>query len=278
MTTRSGATLHYRDRGLGPTVLLLHGWGIPGACFAPQIEALRERYRVVAPDLRGHGTSSPLQAGDGLASLAQDVTDLMTGLGLKNTIVVGWSMGAMLGWQLSAGGHGNNIRALVTIDMVPRLLNDDGWRFGLRSGEDSRVYAKAAARMASDWPGFARIFVPRIFARGSLVLAHRRELCDRLIDMTNTCDPASMAQLWLSMVDQDLRPLLAEIRIPVLVTYGRQSQLYTSEASRWVHGQLADAQLLAFAHSGHAPHLEEPERFRQVLDDFRTHLATAQHG
>ena len=53
---RDGWTLFYEDSGGdGPPVLLIHGLLMDRTMFAPQVEALRDRYRLITPDLRGHG-------------------------------------------------------------------------------------------------------------------------------------------------------------------------------------------------------------------------------
>ncbi|MEO0421831.1 MAG: alpha/beta hydrolase [Pseudomonadota bacterium] len=263
LTLDDGAQLRYREAGQGRSVLLLHGWGVAGACFDPLAQALGEGWHVVVPDLRGHGASSPLSPDQGFDTLVDDLRQLLIALDLRESVVVGWSMGALLAWALANGEAEGRVAGLCSIDMVPRLLNHADWHFGLRDGRDSSIYAEVARRMRENWPAFMRIFVPRVFARGTH--SKHQAACEALIEMGKVNDPASMAQLWLSMVEQDLRDALARIDCPTLVTYGEQSLLYEPAASQWVAAQLPDARLQAFAQSGHAPHLEEPEQFTREL-------------
>lgn len=266
LTLRDGGRLRYRDDGAGRPLLMIHGWGIGGDSFSGQVSALPPGYRALVPDLRGHGRSSPLADGQGLMTLVEDLAELLRTLDLAGAVVIGWSMGAMVAWALMQQPEASRVAALVSIDMVPRLLNDEQWRFGLREGKSSAVYDGAAARMVADWPAFTRVFVPRVVAQGRE--DERRELIDRLIALSERNDPDSMARLWLSMVDTDARGWLPRIAAPCLVAFGERSQLYSPAASRWVASALADARLVAFADSGHAPHLEQPERFSEEVAAF----------
>lgn len=261
-----GGFLKYESEGSGRPIVLLHGWGMRGEFFRQQIAAWSPRFRVVVPDLRGHGKSSHLRDGQGLPTLVDDVAELLASLDLSQTLLVGWSMGAMVAWGVMQRKEAARVSGLVTIDMVPRLLNDENWKFGLREGKDSSVFSAVTEKMIADWPGFTRFFVPRIFASG------RQEECkalaDRIVNETEKNDPESMARLWLSMADQDFRGELSQSNTPTLVVHGARSQLYSEEASNWVVSHIPDARLVDFANSGHAPHLEEPELFNQTIEKF----------
>jgi pimeloyl-[acyl-carrier protein] methyl ester esterase len=246
--------------------VLLHGWGMQGKFFDEQIAALAPDFRVVVPDLRGHGRSSPLTMGQGLPTLVDDVNQLLVNLELSESILIGWSMGAMVAWGVMQGLAADRIAGLVTIDMVPRLLNDTDWKFGLREGKDASVFSPIAKRMIEDWPGFTRFFVPRIFATGQC--DERMAMTDRMVNETEKNDPESMARLWMSMAEQDFRGDLSKIDLPALVIHGALSQLYSEAANAWVADQMPDARRVAFANSGHAPHIEEPDLFDREIKKF----------
>lgn len=263
---KDGGLLKYEDQGSGRAILLLHGWGMQSEFFKEQIARLSPRFRVVVPDLRGHGQSSELQDGQGLSTLVDDVAELLVDLDLSQVIVIGWSMGAMISWSLLQRTEAARVSALVSIDMVPKLLNDPSWSFGLREGSNASVFSGVVSRMTADWPRFTKIFVPRIFARDRAV--ERKALVDWMVHETEHNHSQSMAQLWMSMADQDLRNDLANISLPTLVIYGELSQLYRSEASEWVADNMPNATRVGFANSGHAPHLEEPDLFNKEIESF----------
>ncbi len=263
---RDGGHLKYEDSGSGRPIVLLHGWGMRGEFFKAQIAALSTQFRIVVPDLRGHGDSSNLEENQSLSTLVDDVAELLVSLDLSQTMLIGWSMGAMVSWGVMQHQEAGRVSSMVSIDMIPRLLNDDTWKFGLRDGDSASVFSEVVARMLADWPGFTRIFVPRIVARGQH--AKRKALVDWVIDKTEKNHPESMAQLWLSMASQDFRSQLAAIETPTLVTYGALSQLYSPAASEWVARQLPNSRRVGFANSGHSPHLEEPDAFNRAIETF----------
>lgn len=267
---KDGGHLYYEDVGSGRPIVLLHGWGMRHDLFREQLGGLSARFRLIAPDLRGHGDSSHLDDGQNLQTLVDDMAELIDSLDLSRMILVGWSMGAMIAWALMLRKEAARVSGLVSIDMVPRLLNDGDWQFGLRNGRDASVFSASAARMRTDWPGFTRIFVPRIFARGQA--PKRKALVDWIESMTERNHPESMARLWLSMAAHDFRKDLAKINAPALVVHGALSQLYSEEASEWVAGNIPQAKRVDFAHSGHAPHLEEPDAFNRQIEKFADDL------
>jgi len=94
-----GGTLEFDDQGSGPVMVFLHGWSLGKEAFAKQRRELSDRYRVVVPDMRGHGDSKKFVEGDGIDTLAGDLEQLLVELDLTDVILVGWSMGALVAWQ-----------------------------------------------------------------------------------------------------------------------------------------------------------------------------------
>ena len=95
-------TLAYLDEGQGEVIVLIHGNMSSSVHFTPLIEGLKDKYRCVAPDLRGFGDSSYNERFDGLGELAEDVKLLMDKLGIETAYVAGWSTGGGIGLELAA--------------------------------------------------------------------------------------------------------------------------------------------------------------------------------
>jgi pimeloyl-ACP methyl ester carboxylesterase len=93
-TTPHGAA--YVDAGQGEPVVLIHGVGLRLEAWAPQLESLAATHRVIAVDLPGHGTSSPIGQGSGLAEFVDWFTTTLDDLGLDSVNVAGHSMGALI--------------------------------------------------------------------------------------------------------------------------------------------------------------------------------------
>jgi len=266
LTLPDGTDMAYRDTGRGPVLLLVHGWAASGGFFDPVVQALSDGYRVIVPDLRAHGATP---AGTGrldIDTLADDLACLLETLDVDGVVALGWSMGAQVLWSLIARHGQGRLAGLVVEDMSPRILNDDDWSLGMASGMDTAGSQRARAAMRSNWPAYAAAFVRHIFARDRAT--SDPDLIQRVLAELRQCDAEAMAALWESMAGQDFRPALPAMRLPVLVTWGEASQAYDPATSRYLVDTLPNAQGKAFARSGHAPHLEQPEEFARAVGHF----------
>jgi pimeloyl-ACP methyl ester carboxylesterase len=111
-----GVRLFYTDDGTSDSVMLLvHGWGSDSQEWSPHIPTLRERHRVVAVDLRGHGHSGCRDTGNTPRRMAEDIAELLAGLGTGPVVAVGHSMGGQVVSHLAVE-HPETVRAVVTVD------------------------------------------------------------------------------------------------------------------------------------------------------------------
>jgi pimeloyl-ACP methyl ester carboxylesterase len=93
--------LGYLDVGEGPPLLCLHGFSMPGVLFLPLIEALKHQFRLLVPDMRGHGHSMNLPSARSMYDYASDMTLLGQELGLAQVNVLGYSMGGAVAQALT---------------------------------------------------------------------------------------------------------------------------------------------------------------------------------
>lgn len=258
------------EAGSGQSVVLVHGWGVSGELFDAQLHALSKTCRVIVPDLRGHGQSTRFSESDPFSKLADDLYALIVERDLAPTCLVGWSMGAMVCWDLLRRYPEVDVGGLVTIDMVPWLHRSSDWSHGLRDENDHGFFNSHAALMKADWNAYCQLFVPRIFARG------RDTRSDALVARTMKIAKANRAQdlatIWRLMGEQDFRQTLGEIDVPAKIVAGKLSQLYGTAAADWVAGAMQNASVEVFDRSGHAPHMEEPEKFNDMLSAFLDEL------
>lgn len=102
----------------GTPVILIMGFGISGRAWAPQVEALKTRHRVVIFDNRGIGETETSKTPYGFADLADDVIALMDHLGFEKAHVVGVSMGGMIAQHLALR-HPQRLLSLGLIATLP---------------------------------------------------------------------------------------------------------------------------------------------------------------
>ena len=265
-----GTIMHCRDVGSGPAIVLVHGWAADRRHLQPLQDELSDRFRVIAPDLRIHGETDRGTASLTIDTLADDLHQLLEQEGLKDVVVLGWSMGSLVLWRLIEHYGRDRLAGMIVEDMSPRILNGEGWYLGMSNGLDGAASARAVDAMTRDWAAYASAFAPRMFARDRA--ASDQDLVGSIVDQLTRRDAEAMAQLWISMTEQDFRSALPSMNLPVLVAYGEQSQAYSPETSRYLVDHLPDASRLGFARSGHAPHLEEPEEFARAVAVFASRV------
>ena len=104
--------LYYREAGSGEPLIMLHGNGESGEYFINQIEHFQSRYRVIAPDTRGHSRSPRGEAPFTIAQFANDLYDFMQGLGIARAAILGFSDGANIAMKF-AMQHPKMVKALI---------------------------------------------------------------------------------------------------------------------------------------------------------------------
>lgn len=265
LAASDGVRIGYREIGRGRPLVLLHGLMAHGGFFREQ-QALADQFRVISIDLRGHGAS--FAAGEDLSvrRLAEDVAELAEALDLEGAIGVGWSLGASVLWDVLSGPASARFAGAVVVDMTPRVANDGEWRLGL---EPEHCQARSRA-IAGDFESFATAAGQAIFAQP--VASGLGEAARWAGGEFARSDAASIGAVWTSLVERDFRPQLGGIKQPTLIVHGAHSHLYGADTAEHLASALPNALIIQFEHSGHSPHLEQPELFNQTIRDFAAGL------
>ena len=116
-----GVRLHVAEAGAGPPLILLHGWPQHWWCWRRLIPRLAERYRVLAPDLRGWGWSAAPPGDYAKTTFAADVLALMDLEGIDRARIIGHDWGGYTAF-LIALDHPGRVERLVTLDISPPWL------------------------------------------------------------------------------------------------------------------------------------------------------------
>lgn len=253
--------LYIRDSGEGRPLILLHGWSCPGQFFDEQVAALSPHARCIVPDLPGHGETA-----DGLPLSVEAAADAVHAFleaeRLSGAILCGWSMGALVAYSVIERHGADRIAGLVSIDMSPKVLNDNQWKNGTASGLTAEVNELLLAGILSHWDQMPGKVAGQLFAADSPV--DEALVAWAAAEITKG-DPALLQPMWASLCAQDFRALLKTFSIPFHLVCGRQSQLYGAGVRQWHADNVPGAEIHAFEKSGHAPHLEEPDAFNRLL-------------
>lgn len=264
-----GASIAYEEEGSGRPLLMLHGLMANRSFFREQL-GLAPEFRLIRPYLRGHGDSStagPLS----VERLAQDISEFADQLALEDAIIVGWSLGASVLWQVLAGPAADRFAGAVVVDMTPCVLNEGEWQLGL----SQEVCEAREAAIVEDFRSFATSAGQAIFAPSAE--GERNEDALWAGEEFARSDAAAIASLWASLARQDFRRALGSIAQPTLIVHGAHSHLYGSDTAEHLAAALPNATAIQFERSGHSPHLEQPDLFNRVIRDFAATLPLRSH-
>ena len=248
--------LHYSDAGQGTPVVLLHGFPLCGALWHEQQKILSERYRVIVPDLRGHGRS-PAPAGVyDMELLARDVLALLDSLKVKQAVIIGHSMGGyvtLAAWRIAP-------ERFLALGLICSQAGAD-----TEEGRQGRY--KMADKVAAEGSKVAaEAMLAKVFASGLPAAAPIVEQVRQMI--LNTSTAGIVGALQGMAVRADSGPLLPKIDLPVLILAGDKDQIIPLEKAKATAAAIKTATLVTVANAGHVPMLEQPEATTAGLSDF----------
>lgn len=253
------------DVGEGRPLVFLHGWSMDQSLFAGQIALAAQGFRVIAPDLAGHQPGAPRDETLTIRRLAEDLAALISAKDLHGAVVIGWSMGATVAFELVARHSTGRLAALVSVDMTPMVPNAPDWSLGLSSGQTLAETLAASERMGPNWAAYAPKIAEALFVPGH---DPESETCRHAAAVCAAKDGATMAGLWRSLVSADHRGTVVGLAVPILSIAGAKSRLYRPEVGRWIAAHAPRGRSVEIAEAGHAPHVEQPATFNAALMAF----------
>ncbi len=272
VTCRDGARLHVVERGKGPALVLLHGILLSSDIWVHQLTDLAERHRVVAIDLRGHGRSTTGERPTTIATMADDVRDVLEALKLRQCLLVGHSMGGMVALQVAHDlPPEERHRLLCGVALVASaagpVLNLPGSTAMTKLGVPAWSQVLLAAERLGVWA------LPAEDLRWWLTrLSFGPEPSPAQVRFTeqlhHTVSASTLAQLLPDVALFDLSEELADIDVPVLVVAGSKDKLIPTRHARRMASSLPRAELVELARCGHTPMLERRREFSRLLEEF----------
>jgi pimeloyl-ACP methyl ester carboxylesterase len=271
-----GHEVRYAQAGNeGPVVVLVHGIASRAAQWQHVMTVLGDRYRVLAPDLLGHGLSAKPRGDYSLGAQACGVRDLLATLGHDRVSLVGHSLGGGIAMQfayqfperverlalISSGGLGREVSVFLRAATLPGSelvlpLLAGSWVRATGRRLDRAVGRYVPAGLHEALVGF-----------GSLGDAPTRSA------FVHTA--RSVIDIGGQRVDGRDRLYLAEY-LPLLVVWGARDAILPVAHGRALAAQLPSARYVEFPGCGHFPHLAEPRRLADVLDDWLATTVAAQ--
>lgn len=252
-------SIEYDDIGSGQPIVLLHAFPLSRAMWRPQIAALQNDYRVIAPDLRGFGGSSPFDAASGatpsIEKMADDIAALLHTLELNEPVVVGGlSMGGYVALAF-ARKYADRLRALVLADTRAEADDDAG-----KAKRDEMI---EFARTHSAEDVINQMMPKMLSADAQNQRPHVIEAIRRIAAAQTRDGIISAVQ---ALRDRpNATPHLQSIKVPTLVIVGSEDALTPPQLSETLASNIAGARLEKIPAAGHISNLEQPEAFNDAL-------------
>jgi pimeloyl-ACP methyl ester carboxylesterase len=265
LETEDGAKIYYEDHGEGQPILLVHGWMCSSKFWQKNFPGLASEFRVVSMDLRGHGNSSKTLAGHTIGQYARDVREVLEHLGLKDALLVGWSLGGpvVLSYYQQYG-RDSRLKALGLVDTTPFPFNPADWNsHTLKHYNYDGMHATFAAYTAD----------PRKFCLGFTARMFKEKPSETdadwvVAELMKT--PAWVAEaIYSDYVMSDFTETLPLIEVPVIV-FAANSEIFRNGIAmgRAIADQAQHATLVPFDDAGHILFYERPQKFNAALAAF----------
>jgi pimeloyl-ACP methyl ester carboxylesterase len=251
--------LAYDDNGPGPVVVLLHGFPFDRTLWSAQSAEIGSVYRVIAPDLRGHGETAAPDGVYTIDAMADDVMELLDALQLTEPVVLGGhSMGGYI--ALSAAlRYPERFRGLILVDT--------------RAGADAPEAARHRVTLAEQVErtgSTAEVvegMLPKLFS--AMTRERRPQAIDRMHDVMVRTNPRAVAGALRGMAERpDRTGALVRLNLPTLVIVGSDDAITPPTEARAMAEAIPGARLEVIPDAGHVAPVEDPEAVNRVILDF----------
>jgi 3-oxoadipate enol-lactonase len=263
----NGTRMAYSDSGTtGIPVLLLHAFPLRAAMWERQIADLGERFRFIAPDLKGFGSSDAPEdpSSYSMDGYAADLKGLLESLDIPKVVVVGLSMGGYVAFALLRR-FPQSISALVLADTRAEADPPEGK--DKRSSQQAQVQERGTGELVETLAGALL---------GETTRRDNKQLVDQAKGLMDSPPQGFIGGLEAMKNRPDSSDVLAAISLPTLVIVGEEDGVTPPEASRKMHEHVGGSRLVVLPKAGHLSNLESPEAFTVALGEFLDGLSSKQ--
>ena len=258
MRIRSSDTeIFYEVLGRGPDVVLLHPFPANHEIWKPAAALLESRYRLILPDLRGHGESG---VGEGPATMekhAADVVRVMDDAGIRKAVLAGESIGGYILFEFWRRMR-ERISALILCNTKVGADTEEARANRLRSAEDVEKHGVEP---------FIESMIPKLL--GKSTRGNRPDLVDAARAMMMKMSAAGVAAVQRGMAARpDSTPTLASIHVPVLIITGDEDELTSQAEAELMQRHIPSSTLKLISRAGHYAVFEQAEEAGRLIRQF----------
>lgn len=272
-----GDRLAYQDEGQGDAILLLHGMAGSSQTWRSVIRPLSRKYRVIAPDLLGHGSSAKPRSDYSLGAFAVLLRDLLDELGVARATVVGHSLGGGVAMQF-VYQHPDYCERLVLIGSGG-LGPDVGWTLRLLSAPGAELIMPIIAPQQVLTAGEK---VRSWFAKMGIESPRGGEIWNAYSSFSDAETRQAFLRTLRSVVDyrgqavSALNRLNVRADMPIMAIWGEQDAIIPVQHAYAALEARPDARVEVMPGVGHFPQVERPTEVVDLIDDFITSQRAAE--
>ncbi len=249
--TVNGIKINYEQKGEGDLIVLLHGWGSNIKLFANLIDLLSKKYKVVAMDMPGFGESAEPPSAWCVDDYVEFVIDFLKDYNTDKVMLLGHSFGGRVIIKM-------NSRKNLPFRITKVILVDSAGILPPKSNKKSfrTYYYKAGKAILS--MGIAQKLAP--------------DALENFRKKMGSADYAAasplMRQVLVKVVNEDLEPLLPNIKCPTLLVWGVNDTATPLSDGEKMEKLIADAGLVKLENAGHYSFLDQQYTFNRVMSSF----------
>jgi len=264
-----GHDVGYRMGGEGPAILLIHGMAGSSRTWREVLPLLARDYTVIAPDLLGHGESAKPVGDYSLGAFASGLRDFLSVLEVERMTVVGQSLGGGVAMQL----------AYQHPEICERLVLVGSGGLGREVSWILRALTMPGAELLMPilFPSFVGDLgnqVSRFLHRKGWRAPHLAETWRAYVSLTESEKRDAFMRTLRSVIDSRGQSVSARDRLylaaslPTLIVWGDEDDIIPVAHAYEAHKAIPDSRLEIFEGAGHFVHVQEPQRFAEILIDF----------
>lgn len=249
--TINNIKINYEEKGEGELIVLLHGWGSNIKLFANLIDLLSKKYKVVAMDMPGFGESQEPPSAWCVDDYADFVIEFLKAYNTDKVMLLGHSFGGRVIIKL-------NSRENLPFEISKVILVDSAGILPPKSNKKS---------FRTRWYKFCRT----ILSTG-IMQKIAPEALEKLRVKYGSADYVAasplMRQVLVKTVNEDLEPLLPNIKCPTLLVWGVNDTATPLSDGEKMEKLIPDAGLVKLENAGHYSFLEQQYTFNRVMCSF----------
>jgi len=255
--TVDNLTVNYNDDGPddAPIIIFIHGFPFNKTAWNKQVTALKDNYRVIAYDVRGHGNSSAGDADFSIDLFAKDLLDLMDALKINKVVLCGLSMGGYIALN-AVEKYPDRFDALILSDT--NCIADPPETKEKRMKAIESIKEFGVEKYADE--SIKNLFAPESFLTKKEEIAAVREM------IVNTNKETLYKTLRAFYERKETCSRLQDINIPVLIMVGKEDKITPPEAAQMMHEKIEDSVLKIIEHAGHLSNIENPSEFNNQIE------------